>query len=256
MKICSFNVNGIRAAYKRGVEEFFKDFDLFCLQEIKASDEQFLNITKNLTSEYSVYVHTAEKAGYSGVAVFTKIKPIKILKDFPCQTLVKNEGRLLVLEFESFYLVNCYVPHGGKRLELKLAFLNELTIGLSELMKKKRVIFAGDINIAHTVQDCSHPKIMEKITGFLPKERNCFDEIFNTGFIDAFRFLNTDSKKHSWSSYRTKAVKYQGTFRAYTYRFDYFLVDSRLENNIIKSDILHDAFYSDHYPITLFIDIN
>ena len=251
MKICSLNVNGIRAAYRRGVEDFFKDFDVFCLQEIKADAELFSNITKYLAGSYHIYVNAAEKAGYSGVAVFTKTKPLKVLREFPNQSLVKNEGRVLVIEFETFFLVNCYVPHGGKRLELKLAFLKELKHGLDELKKIKPVVLAGDINIAHTEQDCSHPKLMSKITGFLPEERRCFDELLAGGFTDAFRYINPTSTKHSWSSYRTKASSYRGGFKSYTYRFDYFLADERLANTVSGSDILHNIFYSDHYPIVL-----
>ncbi|MCL2484012.1 MAG: exodeoxyribonuclease III [Firmicutes bacterium] len=287
MRIVSLNINGIRAAATRGVVDFLKTAgDIICLQETKAKAEVVAEVLqpiiiqekeqigmfaeKNVgaaspcsprgshsdaTPAFHLYQNIAtSRAGYSGVAVLTKEKPISVSLVLPHQTLLQNEGRILVLEYEKFILVNAYVPHGGSRQEVKDKFFEEFIAGISELEKKKPIILAGDINVAHTELDCSHPKVMSKLTGFFPHEREYFGRLLETcNLVDTFRHLNPESKKHTWSSYRTKELNYQGGYNAFLYRIDYILISEVLKEKLKESDSIHKPYYSDHYA--LYIDL-
>ena len=257
MKIVSFNVNGIRASEKRGVLSFLQAAgDVICLQEIKANEVQAMAVLEPLLQNgFHIYLNPAEKAGYSGTAVLSRIKnPLSI--SFQLKGLhLEGEGRIIILEFDKFFLVNCYVPHGGTRLEEKLMFLEELLRGLKALEKSgKQVVLASDMNVAHTEKDLSHPKVCSKMTGFLDEEREIITRFLDAGFIDTYRKLNPDKQCYTWSSYRSKDGEVAKGYNAWNFRFDYILCSEGLENKIISADILYDKFYSDHYPIVL--DLN
>ncbi|MCL2540396.1 MAG: exodeoxyribonuclease III [Firmicutes bacterium] len=270
MRIVSFNVNGIRAAEKRGVVSFLREAgDIVCLQEIKASEAQFREVTQppsalppppRLMGELSigshpyVYINPAEKAGYSGTAILSKYEPISVSCELPGLSLA-NEGRVIVLELPKFYVVNCYVPHGGTRLEIKLEYMEQLLAGLRQLEKGgKPVVLCSDMNVAHTELDLSHPKACSKITGYLPEERAVMDRFMELGFIDSYRALNPDKQAYTWDSYRSKAGQGYG-YTSWNYRFDYILASETLRKSIKSADILYDRFYSDHYPVMLEIEV-
>ncbi|MCL2846623.1 MAG: exodeoxyribonuclease III [Firmicutes bacterium] len=242
MKVVSFNVNGIRAAARRGVVDFLRmSGDIICLQEIKANAEQAMEVLRSLESEFHVFVNPAQKAGYSGTALVTRSQPISVRFDFG---FLGDEGRVIIAEYAEFYVVNCYVPHGGKRLDVKMEFLDVLWKTVASL--DKPVIVAGDMNIAHTEKDLSHPKICHNTTGFLPEERKVLDGVVGSGFVDTFRVMNPDVQAYTWDSYRSKTGR-----KGWNYRFDYIFVDGRLRDRIASADILYEHFYSDHYPIEL-----
>ncbi len=245
--VVSWNVNGIRAAEKKGLFEWLQaeSPDILCLQETKAQEEQ-LNEKFFKQKGYDPYFKSAEKKGYSGVAVYTKIKPLSVTN----LNVEKydSEGRTIVLEYKNFTLINCYFPNSqseGKRLDYKIGFNNAVLDLCNSLVKQgKNTVLCGDYNVAHKPIDLTHPKANEKNPGYLPEERAWMDKYISAGYVDTFRIFNTDPDNYSWWSYRTNArAKNVG------WRIDYFCVNSAYSKKVKNADILKDVQGSDHCPV-------
>lgn len=248
MKIVSWNVNGIRAVVQKSFLNQFKDIDadIFCIQETKAQAEQ---VNEALTSlnHYHIHCNEAEKKGYSGVCTISKTEPLSVEKGI----LVSdhdNEGRVITTEFDSFYLVNVYVPNSGdglKRLSYRQTWDQDFGAFLSNKRKKKPVIVTGDFNVAHQPIDLARPKEnYNKTSGYTQAEIDGMTSLLNRGFVDAFRHLNPDTIQYSfWSARFGARAKNLG------WRLDYFLVDENLPFQ--QSYILDQELGSDHCPIVL-----
>lgn len=251
MKIVSWNINGIRACYKKGLQLFLtqEDPDIVCFQEIKAQANQFPN---ELLTQYPYHtIFPAEKKGYSGVAIFSKHKPINITFGID-DKIYDVEGRVLIVEFKSFLLFNCYFPNGQRdhaRVPYKLQFSDAVVKKISKLTKKhhKPAIICGDFNTAHQEIDLANPKANSKTTGFLPIERTWLDQFMNKGFVDTFRFLHpTLTGQYTWWTYRGDCRE-----RNIGWRIDYFFVSKNFISKILKSYHLPHVSGSDHCPIVL-----
>lgn len=254
MRILSWNVNGIRAADKKGLFNWFKSesADILCLQEIKAMPEQISPHLRNPPG-YNIYINSAEKKGYSGVATFTKDKPIDVKKGFGIQKF-DIEGRILITEFSSFTLFNIYFPNGKKnqeRLDYKLDFYDTFLGYIDNLKAQgKNIVVCGDFNTAHKEIDLSRPKENEKISGFLPIERAWIDMLIDHGYIDTFRYFNKESENYSWWDFKTRARE-----RNVGWRIDYFFTNKEFMKHVKKAFILKDVMGSDHCPIGIEIDV-
>ena len=251
MKIISWNVNGLRAVLKKGFLDFFEeiDSDIFCIQETKMQEEQ-----ANFDFPgYYEYWNSAEKKGYSGTLVLTKQKPIKVTYGIGIEEHEK-EGRVITLEFEKFFLVNCYTPNSKReleRLDYRQVWEDDFRNYLIELDKNKPVILCGDLNVAHQEIDLKNPKTNRRNAGFTDEERNKMTELLNSNFIDTFRYLypnQTDS--YTWWSYMGKARE-----KNVGWRIDYFITSKTLGKRIIDSKIYSMVMGSDHCPIELEIEI-
>ena len=248
MKLISWNVNGIRAADKKGLFEWFKKEspDILCLQEIKAQPEQVPPHLKN-TPGYNVFWNPAEQKGYSGVAIFTKEKPLAINKGFGIEKF-DEEGRTLITEFSSFTLFNIYFPNGKKnqeRLDYKLDFYDTF-LGYADNLKAegKNIVICGDFNTAHKEIDLARPKENSNISGFLPVERAWIDTFIDHGYVDTFRHFNKKPDQYSWWDMKSRARE-----RNVGWRIDYFFVSKEFISNVKKAFILQDVMGSDHCPI-------
>lgn len=250
-KMISWNVNGIRACVQKGFLDSFKelDADIFCLQETKLQQGQ---IDLALDGYYQ-YWNYAEKKGYSGTAIFTKEKPIAVFNgmDIPAHD---TEGRLITLEFEKFYFITCYTPNaqdGLRRLDYRMQWEDDFREYLLSLDKTKPVIFCGDLNVAHKEIDLKNPKTNRGNPGFSDEEREKFSVLLESGFTDSFRYLYPDlTDAYSWWSYRFKARE-----KNVGWRIDYFVVSSRIAENIKEAKIHTEIFGSDHCPVELDIEI-
>lgn len=250
MKFISWNVNGFRACLTKGFANFFEqaDADIFCIQETKMQPEQ-----ADFSPEgYHCYFHSAEKKGYSGTAIFTKIEPISVTYGLNGSHL--DEGRVITCEYDSFYFVGCYVPNaqdGLKRIGYRIDFEDDMRDYLSELDKKKPVVYCGDLNVAHNEIDLKNPKSNAGNAGFSNEERGKFTQLLAAGFEDTFRKLYPDvTGAYSWWSYRFKAREKNAGWR-----IDYFVVSERLMEKVSDSRILADIYGSDHCPVELDIDL-
>lgn len=247
MKIVSWNVAGFRACLKKGFATFFEkeDADIFCLQEVKAEKDQY-DFHPN---GYYEYLNPAERKGYSGVLIFTRIKPIQVSYGIGID-VHDHEGRVITLEFEDFYLVNQYVPNVKRdlsRLEYRMDWEEDLKQYLKKLEQKKPVIICGDFNVAHQEIDIKNAKANIGNAGFTYEEREKFSCLLDSGFIDTFRYFNPDKKDcYSWWSYMGKARE-----KNIGWRIDYFLVSKSIINKVRNSTIYIDVFGSDHCPIGL-----
>lgn len=247
MRFISWNVNGLRAVYKKGFEDIFwsLDADFFCLQETKLQEGQ---IALDLPG-YESYWCYAEKKGYSGTAVFTKHSPISVNYNIGIEEH-DREGRCITLEYENFYLVCVYTPNaqdGLKRLDYRMSWEDDFREYLKELDKKKPVIACGDMNVAHEEIDLKNPKTNRGNPGFSDEERSKFTELLEAGFTDSFRYLYPDrTDAYSWWSYRAAARA-----RNVGWRIDYFVVSDRLRDNIKDAYILPELMGSDHCPVGL-----
>jgi len=254
MKLLSFNCNGIRSAFQKGLGEWLKtqNFEILNFQEIKATQKEIdINFFESLG--YTSYIFPAEKKGYSGTATFCKLKP-KTFQFGIGHKLFDSEGRTIILNFEKFILINTYFPSGtsgSERQKIKMEFLDYIFNFLTQLKKKqKALILCGDINIAHREIDIHNPKGNEKNSGFLPEERAWVSEFLNSGWIDCFRYIYPDKKDiYSWWTYRFSARKQNKGWR-----IDYFFVSEKLKKYIINSDIITEKNFSDHAPI--FLELN
>ena len=250
MKLVSWNVNGLRAIYKKGFEESFKklDADIFCIQETKMQEGQ---IELDLQGYYQYYNY-AERKGYSGTAIFTKKEPFKVSYGIGIEEHDK-EGRVITLEFDKFYMVNCYTPNSGRelaRLEYRMTWEDEFKKYLIKLDKQKPVIICGDLNVAHTEIDLKNPKSNRKNAGFTDEERSKIEELLNSGFTDSFRKMYPDKEgAYTWWSYMFNARANNAGWR-----IDYFLVSDRISKNIKDAYIYSEIMGSDHCPVGLEIE--
>jgi exodeoxyribonuclease-3 len=252
MKLVSWNVNGLRASIKKGFLDYFIEAgaDIFCIQETKLQEEQ---INLDLGEEYTQYWNYAIKKGYSGTAVFTKIKPISVR--YGLEEDEEPEGRILTLEFETFYLVNVYTPNARRdlsRLEFRLEWEDRFRSFLQQLDAHKPVIICGDLNVAHQEIDLKNWKSNLNNSGFTPEERDKMTVLLNAGFVDTFRHLYPNKKDvYSWWS-NMPGVR----ARNVGWRIDYFLASSRLDSLFIDAQIDCDVLGSDHCPVILTIAIS
>ena len=251
MKLISWNVNGIRACITKGFKEIFENLnaDMFCIQETKCQQEQ----VELEFDGYTSYWNSAEKKGYSGTAIFTKIKPLKISYGIGKEEHDK-EGRVITLEFEKFYLVNIYTPNskrGLERLDYRMIWEDEIKNYLLELDKTKPVIMCGDLNVAHEEIDLKNPKTNRHNAGFTDEERSKMTALLKAGFTDSFRYLYpTKENVYSWWSYMFNARKNNAGWR-----IDYFITSKSIEKKIKEAKIHTDIFGSDHCPVELEIDL-
>jgi len=248
MKIISWNINGIRAAYKKGLYDWLNEEkpDILCIQEIKAMPDQIPNKLKNL-SDYLLFVNSSEKKGYSGVATFTKKKPIKVIKNFDIEKF-DSEGRIMITDFSNFTLFNIYFPNGKKnqeRLKYKLDFYDLFLSYVDNYrLNEKNIIVCGDFNTAHKEIDLARPKQNEKNSGFLPIERLWIDKFIEHGYVDTFRHFNKNPNQYTWWDQKTRSRE-----RNVGWRIDYFFVNIELLPKISNAFILKDIMGSDHCPI-------
>ncbi len=253
MRIVSWNVNGIRAVSKKGFWDWFNldQPDILCLQETKAQPDQLAGELLEPDGYEAIY-HSAERKGYSGVTTWTRIPPLSV-ETAILKEEFNREGRIILTEFENFYLYNIYFPNGQKdqdRLDYKLRFYGNLQEHFRELEKQKPVIIVGDYNTAHTEIDLARPKANEKTSGFMPEERVWIDRYLDSGLYDPFRAEHPGTKGYyTWWSFRSNArVNNVG------WRIDYFLASERLEDRIEAARIHADVQGSDHCPISLVIN--
>ncbi|MEA4934506.1 MAG: exodeoxyribonuclease III [Lawsonibacter sp.] len=252
MKLISWNVNGLRACLNKGFLDFFaaQSPDVFCLQETKMMQGQ---AALDLGSGWLEYWNSAEKKGYSGTAVFTQHTPVAVAYGMD-QDLHDHEGRLITLEYESFYLVCCYTPNaqdGLRRLDYRLQWEDDLRAYLLSLDKQKPVIYCGDLNVAHQEIDLKNPHANRMNAGFSDQEREKMTVLLSSGFTDSFRYLYPDQTgAYSWWSYRFHARQNNAGWR-----IDYFLVSDRLRDRIKRAEILNSIEGSDHCPVLLELDL-
>lgn len=249
MKLISWNVNGLRACMNKGFMDFFEsvDADVFCIQESKMHRDQATFDFKG----YEEYWNSAEKKGYSGVAIFSKRKPMSVSYDMGIEHHDK-EGRIICVEYESFYLVTVYTPNSQRelaRLEYRMEWEDDFRAYLKNLEKSKPVVVCGDLNVAHTEIDLKNPKTNRKNAGFTDEERAKFSELLESGFIDTFRyFYPTLEGAYTWWSYMGKARENNTGWR-----IDYFLTSKSLQDSLVSAKIYPEIFGSDHCPVELVI---
>ena len=248
MKLISWNVNGLRAVAGKGFADIFAelDADFVCLQETKLQEGQidleFLG--------YNSYWNYADKAGYSGTAVYTRHLPLAVTRGIGVDEH-DHEGRVLTLEMEDFYLVCVYVPNsqdGLRRLDYRMQWEDAFRAYVSGLASRKGVVICGDMNVAHEEIDLKNPATNHFNAGFSDEERAKMTELLGAGFVDSWRFQHPEEVKYSWWSYRMRARE-----RNVGWRIDYFLVSSDLRDRIVSTDILNDVFGSDHCPVELIL---
>jgi exodeoxyribonuclease-3 len=262
LTLLSWNVNGIRAISKKNVyqeQDFFswldsESPDFFCLQETKAHPDQVSEKLLNPPGYYGCW-SAAERKGYSGVVTFTKEKPISVSTELGVKHL-DTEGRHVITEYTDFILINSYFPNGKKnkeRLDYKMKYYEEFLKYINKTRKQgKSIIFCGDVNTAHTPIDLTHPKGNEKISGFLPIEREWIDKVIDQGFIDSFRHFNPDvPEQYTWWSVRSIGARERNV----GWRLDYFFVSDDLIKNVTEATILKDVLGSDHCPVLLKLKI-
>ena len=252
MKFISYNVNGIRSAISKGLMDWLRDEnpDAFCIQESKAQPEQIDTIAMQELGYHS-YIHSAEKKGYSGVCIFSKQEPDKIVVGMG-KPRYDSEGRVLRADFGELTLVCVYVPSGTTgdvRQEFKMDFLEVFLKWLKELKQERpNVIVCGDFNICHKPIDINHPERQVGVSGFLPEEREWMDRWQESGMVDTFREFDQSAEKYSWWSYRFGARE-----RNAGWRIDYFWVSESLKDRLENATIMTEAVHSDHCPVSLWI---
>ena len=255
MKLISWNVNGLRANITKGFEKFFKevDADIFCIQETKMQEEQIDITIQELFKSYNQYWNSAVKKGYSGTAIFSKKKPIKVTYGIGIEEHDK-EGRVITLEFDDFYMVDIYTPNSKReleRLDYRQVWEDEIRKYLLKLNETKPVIMCGDLNVAHKEIDLKNPKTNRRNAGFTDEERAKMTELLNAGFVDTFRYLYPDKENaYSWWSYMGHARE-----KNVGWRIDYFIVSKDIENKIKEATIYPEVMGSDHCPVGLEIEL-
>lgn len=250
MKLYSWNVNGLRACMTKGFAGFLQEAapDIICLQETKMQREQ----ADFVFPGYEEYWNSAERKGYSGTAVFTRVKPLDVTYGLG-QEEHDKEGRVITLEFESFYLVTVYTPNskdGLARLDYRMVWEDVFRAYLQELDAKKPVVVCGDLNVAAEEIDLKNPKTNRKNAGFTDEERAKFRELKAAGFTDSFRYLHPEEVKYSWWSYRFKAREKNAGWR-----IDYFVVSDRIADKLRSAEIHNEVFGSDHCPVSVELDV-
>lgn len=254
MRIVSWNVNGLRAVHRKGNWEWFvkEKPDIFCLQETKAEPAQLPEKVRSPKGYFSCFSHPKAKKGYSGVAIYSKTKPLEVKEGIGVSEF-DQEGRVLEAHFEDFILLNVYFPNGGGgpvRLKYKLDFYDAFLAHINKLRAKgKKIIFCGDINTAHEEIDLARPKENEKNTGFLPEERAWLDEVVGEGYVDVFRTLNP-TKKDAYTYWDMKTAARE---RNVGWRIDYFFISTNLQSKVKGIKILSNVYGSDHCPLELIL---
>lgn len=254
MKIISYNVNGIRAAVNKGLYQWLENEspDILCLQEIKAMEDQ-IDVLTIQSLGYHYYFHSAEKKGYSGVGILTKQKPdfVKIGMD---NHIYDKEGRVLRADYGDITVICVYIPSGTMgdiRQDFKMQFLADFTHFINDLRKERpQLLICGDYNICHKPIDINHPERHTKSSGFLPEERQWFDEFIDSGMIDTFRVYDQSPEKYSWWSYRAGA---RG--KNLGWRIDYHVITEEAKHRLQGASILNEIDFSDHCPIVVNLDI-
>lgn len=247
MKFISWNVNGLRAVYKKGFLDFFNKInaDIFCIQETKMQEGQI----KLELEGYNQYFNCATRKGYSGTAIFTRIKPKNVTYGIGIEEH-DQEGRVITLEFEKFYFITCYTPNSGRelaRLNYRMTWEEAFRKYLKELDKKKPVIICGDLNVAHKEIDLKNPKTNRRNAGFTDEEREKMTELIKAGFTDTYRYLYPDKENvYTWWSYMGQARE-----KNVGWRIDYFLTSDRIKSKIKETYIFDEILGSDHCPIGL-----
>ena len=251
MKLISWNVNGLRAVINKGFKNFYNDIkaDIMCLQETKMQQDQISMDINDIFKDRYVYWNSAEKKGYSGTVVISKIKPINVTYGIGKDEHDK-EGRIITLEFDSFYLVNCYTPNSKReleRLDYRMIWEDEVRSYLKELDKMKPVVYCGDLNVAHNEIDLKNPSSNHHNAGFTEEERSKMTALLNEGFIDTFRYKYPEKTgAYSWWSYMFHARENNAGWR-----IDYFIVSDSIKDKIEDAKILSDVMGSDHCPVEL-----
>lgn len=251
MKFISWNVNGLRAAVRKGFYDSFHQLgaDIFALQEIKLQEGQ---IEMDLPDYYE-YWNYAVKKGYSGTAIFTKEKPLSVSYGIGIEEH-DQEGRVITLEFDDYYFITCYTPNSKRkleRLEYRQVWEDDFRSYLNGLDQEKPLILCGDLNVAHNDIDLANPSTNHKSAGFTDEERQKFTELLDNGYTDTFRYLYPDKEdEYSWWSYFAKSRE-----RNVGWRIDYFVVSDRLQDRIIDAKIHQDIHGSDHCPVELTMDL-
>lgn len=251
MKLLSWNVNGYRAALKKGFQDYFKEAnaDIFCIQETKMQEYQ----VEVRFPGYHDYWNSAIKKGYSGTAVFTKIEPISVSYGIGIDEH-DNEGRVITLEFDDFFLVNVYTPNsqrGLARLEYRMKWEDDFQKYIKNLDEIKNVIVCGDLNVAHNEIDLKNPSTNRKNAGFSDEERAKMTQFLGQGLVDSFRYLYPDKEgAYTWWSYMFNARENNAGWR-----IDYFIISERMKSNIEDCVLRNDVYGSDHCPVELYINI-
>ena len=247
MKFVSWNVNGLRAVMKKDFMDSFRklDADIFCVQETKLQEGQ---IELDLPG-YRQYWNYAEKKGYSGTAVFTRMEPLKVLYGIHVEEH-DHEGRVITLEYPDFYFLTVYTPNsqdGLKRLEYRMRWEDDFLAYVNELDREKPVIWCGDLNVAHQEIDLKNPKTNHNNPGFTDEERNKMSVVLDSGYIDTFRYFYPDLENaYTWWSYRMRARE-----KNVGWRIDYFITSGRLQDRLQEAKIHTEIFGSDHCPVEL-----
>ena len=247
MKFISWNVNGIRAVIKKGFYDFINEYnpDIICIQETKAHKDQ---VDLKLPDYPYQYWNSAVKKGYSSTAIFSKKEPINIINDMGIEEH-DQEGRVIALEFEKYYLVTVYTPNSKRellRLDYRKIWDKDFLTYMKKLEELKPVIFCGDLNVAHTEIDLKNPKTNHFNPGFTDEERDGFTNIVTNGFIDTFREFNKEGGHYTWWSYM-----FQARLKDIGWRIDYFCISQSLKSKLKNSYILKDVLGSDHAPIVM-----
>ena len=251
LKFISWNVNGLRACYDKGFADAFNrlEADFFCLQETKMQEGQ-LDVQ---FEGYQSYWNYAEKKGYSGTAIFSKVKPLSVTYGLGIEEH-DHEGRVITLELESYYLITVYTPNSQeelRRLDYRMKWDDDFRAYLKKLEEKKPVIVCGDLNVAHKEIDLKNPKTNRKNAGFTDEERAKFTTLLESGFTDTFRYFYPEQEGiYSWWSYRFKAREKNAGWR-----IDYFVVSDRIAAKLRSAEIHNEVFGSDHCPVSVELDV-
>jgi exodeoxyribonuclease-3 len=254
IRLLSWNVNGIRAVYKKGFVEWLRTEspDIICLQETKAMEEQLSDDLLNIDG-YTSYFSSAERKGYSGTATYTKLEPKKFKNGIGIEKF-DSEGRFCVTDYGKFILFNIYFPNGKarkERLEYKMDFYDAFLKHCKKLLKQgKKIVVCGDVNTAHKEIDLARPKENSKTSGFLPEEREWIDKFLDAGFLDTFRMFNTEPKNYSWWDMITRARE-----RNVGWRIDYFFISENLKKNLKSAFIMPEIMGSDHCPVGIELEV-
>ena len=253
-RLVSWNVNGLRAVMKKGFFDWFDEAQWDCvgLQETKISAHQLTDEMTNRSGYHSHWSH-AEKAGYSGTAVYSKEKPLEVSHGFGIEEF-DSEGRIVTTRYKDFTLINIYYPNGQaspERLDYKMRFYDALLEFAEDLRKQgQKLVLCGDFNTAHKAIDLARPKPNERSSGFLPQERAWMDKFVAAGYIDTLREFNEEKAQYSWWSFRSNARA-----RNVGWRIDYFFVSEELKENLVSAEILTEVLGSDHCPVSLTLSI-
>lgn len=250
MKIISWNVAGLRACLKKGFQDFFErvNADIVCLQETKLLESELSFKPEG----YEIYLNPAKRKGYSGVMIYTRLHPLNVIYGMGIEEY-DDEGRMITLEFEGFYLITMYSPNskdGLTRLDYRLSYEKAFQNYIQLLEKTKPLIFCGDLNVAHQEIDIANPKAHHKSPGFSDEERESFSKTLSLGYIDSYRYFNKNKVIYTWWSYLGHARE-----KNIGWRLDYFVVSNKLEKNMKNAKILNGILGSDHCPIELDLDI-